>query len=80
MPEVAQMLQDFRRRTEKEVIMVVDGTFAPNSQVMAKMSELVPDLPVMVFLSMSKSISRGWTTAGSLICNQTGMYLCMVLK
>lgn len=71
MPEVAQMLQDFRRRTEKEVIMVVDGTFAPNSQVMAKMSELVPDLPVMVFLSMSKSISRGWTTAGSLICNQT---------
>merc|ERR1712107_160077 len=64
MPAVAAMLQKFTERTGKQVILLVDSTFAPNSQVMAKLRELVPDLNVMVFLSMSKSISRGLTTAG----------------
>jgi hypothetical protein len=39
-------------------MLLVDGTFAPGSQIMKKFQALAADLNVMVFLSMSKSVSR----------------------
>ena len=52
-------------------MLLIDATFAPGSQVLKKISTLAPNLPAMVFLSMSKSISRGMTTAGTIIANHT---------
>lgn len=38
---------------------------------MSKLRDLAPELPTMVFISMSKSVSRGKTTAGTVIANHT---------
>ena len=64
-------LQAYKEATGKDVLLLVDATFAPNSRVLEKVSAVAPDLPAMVFVSMSKSISRGVTTAGALISNHT---------
>lgn len=64
-------LQAYKEATGKDVLLLVDATFAPNSKVLQKISEAAPDLPAMVFVSMSKSISRGVTTAGALVANHT---------
>jgi hypothetical protein len=47
------------------VLLVVDTTFAPGSQILAQLERLAPELAAMVFVSMSKSVSRGTTTAGA---------------
>merc|ERR1711879_1136908 len=39
--------------------------------MLAKIRDRAPDLPAMVFISMSKSVSRGLTTAGCLVANHT---------
>ena len=69
--ELADMLQWYQKTTARKVILLVDATFAPNSQVLGKMQALLPELNAVVFLSMSKSVSRGMTTAGTLIFNHT---------
>jgi hypothetical protein len=38
---------------------------------MTKLRDLAPDLAAMVFISMTKSVSRGMTTAGAIISNHT---------
>jgi len=60
-----------RERTGKNVILVVDTTFSPGSQVMRKLREQAKDLTVLCFISMSKSMSRGLTTAGAIVANHT---------
>ena len=55
----------------QDFVFLVDATFAPGSKVMAKFAKYVPDLPVLCFVSMSKSISRGLTTAGAIVANHT---------
>lgn len=52
-------------------MLLVDATFAPGSKVLQKLRDCAPDLDVMVFISMSKSVSRGLTTAGAIIANHT---------
>jgi cysteine synthase A len=69
--EVAKMLQAYQTKTGSKVLLLVDGTFAPGSEVTRKVREVAPALPCIVFLSMSKSVSRGTTTAGALIANDT---------
>ena len=69
--ELSPMLQAYKAKTGKEVILMIDATFAPGSHIMLKLKLLTPELAVMVFLSMSKSVSRGLTTAGALIANHT---------
>jgi cystathionine beta-lyase/cystathionine gamma-synthase len=69
--EMVRTLQEYKRATGKEVVLLVDTTFAPNSQTMAKVAEIDPELTAVVFISMSKSVSRGMTTAGALIANGT---------
>lgn len=65
------MVSGYTSTTGKRFVLLVDATFAPNSQIMTKIQELVPEVTVIVFLSMSKSVSRGMTTAGTLIVNHT---------
>ena len=46
---------------------MVDTTFAPHSQVMKKIESVAPGINTLTFISMSKSVSRGMTTAGAII-------------
>jgi len=46
---------------------MVDATFAPSSQSMKKIKDVAYDLTTMTFISMSKSVSRGITCAGTII-------------
>ena len=64
MKELAVELRRYEVATGKRAILLVDATFAPNSRVMRQVREAAPELAVQVFLSMSKSVSRGVTTAG----------------
>jgi cysteine synthase A len=59
-------------------LLLVDATFAPASKVMEQLHARLPELPVMTFISMSKSVSRGMTTAGALVANgsPTAIDLC----
>ena len=52
---------------------MVDTTFAPGSQVMAQYAKEAPDLPIIAFISLSKSASRGRTTGGALVANHVAM-------
>ena len=48
---------------------MIDNTFAPGSQVLAKLQRLAPELPALVFTSLPKSVSRGLTTGGAITAN-----------
>ncbi len=72
MPFLAKLLSDFCKKHNSHPILLVDTTFAPASHVIAKMKQAQPDLNVVVFLSMSKSVSRGHTVAGALVFNEKG--------
>jgi cysteine synthase A len=69
--ELAMLLSQYGEKTGKSTMLLVDSTFAPGSEIMDKLKTIVPDLNVMVFISLSKSISRGMTTAGTLVGNHT---------
>eukprot|EP00615_Pteridomonas_danica_P000789 CAMPEP_0114351734 /NCGR_PEP_ID=MMETSP0101-20121206/17424_1 /TAXON_ID=38822 ORGANISM="Pteridomonas danica, Strain PT" /NCGR_SAMPLE_ID=MMETSP0101 /ASSEMBLY_ACC=CAM_ASM_000211 /LENGTH=535 /DNA_ID=CAMNT_0001491795 /DNA_START=348 /DNA_END=1955 /DNA_ORIENTATION=- len=69
--ELAMILSNYGKKTGKSVLLLVDCTFAPGSEIMEKLKTIVPELNVMVFISLSKSISRGTTTAGTLVGNHT---------
>jgi cystathionine beta-lyase/cystathionine gamma-synthase len=68
---LATLLTNYRTVTGKDVLLLIDTTFAPGSQVLLKVESQFPDLPCMVFISMSKSISRGVTTAGALVAGSS---------
>jgi cystathionine beta-lyase/cystathionine gamma-synthase len=67
METLAAMLVEYGKTTGKEVVLMVDATFAPGSQVMRKISAIEPSLTTMVFISLSKSVSRGLTTGGTIV-------------
>eukprot|EP01134_Creolimax_fragrantissima_P006553 CFRG6553T1 len=67
MGALASMLTSYKSNTSRDVLLLVDTTFAPGSKVMQKINEVAPDLTAMAFISMSKSISRGTTTAGAVV-------------
>jgi hypothetical protein len=48
-------------------MLLVDTTFAPGSQVLQKLTDLGSPITSMVFISLSKSVSRGKTCAGTLV-------------
>eukprot|EP00092_Neocalanus_flemingeri_P040538 GFUD01044144.1.p1 GENE.GFUD01044144.1~~GFUD01044144.1.p1 ORF type:complete len:616 (-),score=98.67 GFUD01044144.1:188-2035(-) len=68
---VTACLQAYQDATQKNVLFVIDTTFAPNSQVLSKIREASPSLAAMTWISMSKSVSRGLTTAGCMVANHT---------
>ena len=51
------------------VLLLIDATLAPCCKPLEALSALAPNLPAIVFLSLSKSVSRGLTTAGALVPN-----------
>jgi hypothetical protein len=61
----------YRGAFTPRVLLLLDATLAPCSRPLEKLRELAPTLPAMVFLSLSKSVSRGLTTAGCLVPNTT---------
>lgn len=48
-------------------------------QVMRQMSAVAPALTTAVFVSMSKSVSRGLTTAGAIVANSASAKSCAIL-
>lgn len=62
-------IRKYKAAARREVLLLVDTTFAPGSKIMQKFREIDADLSVMVFISLSKSISRGLTTGGTIIAN-----------
>ena len=71
MQELADLISEYKTKTKKEVVLMVDTTFAPSSGVLEKFETMSPDLTAIAFISMSKSISRGLTCAGTVIANKT---------
>ncbi len=65
------MLEEFAHRSGRRVLLLVDTTFTPASAVMKALAEANSELAVMCFVSLSKSVSRGLTTAGALVANHT---------
>jgi len=78
LPALARALAKHATDVGTKALLLVDTTLAPGAGAMAKVRQAVPDLPVIVLLSMSKSVSRGLTTAGALIANGTP-YACELL-
>lgn len=68
---LASILDRYKTATSRDVLLLVDTTFAPHSRVLEKMHSVAPDLTAMVFISMSKSVSRGLTTAGTLVAGNS---------
>jgi cystathionine beta-lyase/cystathionine gamma-synthase len=77
---LAQHLKSYEHTTGKNVLLVIDTTFAPASGILAKLSTIAPHLTTMVFISMSKSVSRGVTTAGAIIANNASASSCALLE
>jgi cysteine synthase A len=71
MKSVAEMLSAYKAKTGKNVVLLIDSTFAPGSKVMQKLKDHAPELTVMTWISLSKSVSRGLTTGGAIIANHT---------
>jgi len=69
--KVVEMLQNYGKATGRETILLIDTTFGPASQVLKKIKEVDPEMVAIVFISMSKSVSRGLTTAGTMVGNHT---------
>jgi cysteine synthase A len=68
---LADLIVAYKKKTGKDFVFLVDTTFAPGSKVLAKLEAAAPDLTAMTFISLSKSLSRGHTTAGAIVANGT---------
>lgn len=77
---IAGLLHEYKQRTNVDVILMIDATFAPGCKVLSQLRELDEDLSALVFISMSKSISRGVTTAGTVLANHTAKSIEVVNK
>jgi len=71
MGALAEILKAYKEKTGKKVVLLIDTTFAPGSQTMRKLKMKAPELNVMCFISLSKSVSRGLTTGGAIVANHT---------
>jgi len=74
--KLANLLDEYKEKItsngeKRDVLLLVDTTFAPGSKVMDKIKNIAHEIPVMVFISLSKSVSRGITTAGCVVSNHT---------
>jgi hypothetical protein len=67
-----KVLEDYRRTTGSRVLLLLDTTFSPPSRAaehVAASEDGVDPLPVLVFNSLSKSVTGGFTTGGSVVAN-----------
>lgn len=68
--ELTKLIISYREQTGKHILILVDTTFAPASKVLEKIKAVSTDVPAMVFISLSKSVSRGLTTAGCIVAGE----------
>jgi len=61
------VLTDYKTSTGSRVVLCLDTTFSPIS---TPLKGLFTETPVMVWNSLSKSVSGGFTTGGSLVVNE----------
>ena len=61
------VLESYRDVTGSKVILMLDTTFSPPSRAAAPYG----DFPCIVFTSLSKSVTGGRTTGGSIVANDT---------
>ncbi len=71
MDVVAAMLRRHSDATGRRVLLLVDTTFAPPSHVLRHLRKADEKLNAINFISLSKSVSRGHTVAGTLVFNHT---------
>lgn len=71
LPVLVAKCQDYQRVTGKKLILLIDTTFSPSSQIIQQIHDIDATLPVVVFISLSKSVSGGRTTGGALVANHT---------
>ncbi len=66
-----EVLDDYRRTTGSQVLLLLDTTFSPPSRAAEQVAASGADdpLPVLVFNSLSKSVTGGFTTGGSVVAN-----------
>lgn len=69
MSDLASACATYQKASGKRVLLLFDTTFAPGSKIMQKIRDVDEELCVMVFISLSKSVSRGLTTAGTVVAN-----------
>ena len=69
--KLASLCRKYKETSKKEFLLLIDTTFSPQTKLMEKLKALFDELAVMVFISLSKSISRGKTTGGCMIANHT---------
>jgi len=62
---VEGLLCNYQKETGSQVLLLLDTTFSPPS----KAGSLVSHLPTLVFNSLSKSVTGGFSTGGSLVAN-----------
>lgn len=67
--QVAEILRSYHASTKRQIILLVDTTFAPASGVLRQVREVAPELNALVFCSVSKAVSRGKTVGGVLVFN-----------
>lgn len=60
-----ESVEDFRRTTGSNAVLMFDTTFSPQCRPAVPFK----NIPVIVFNSLSKSVSGGFTTGGSLVAN-----------
>jgi cysteine synthase A len=77
---LASILANYETTTGKEVLLVVDTTFAPGSHIMEKVYDVAPNLKTMTFISMSKSVSHGLTTAGTVVAGPSQSSIDLIHK
>jgi len=70
-PALVQSCLDYKKAAGKDVLLLIDTTFAPGSKIMQSLRDLSEELQVIAFISLSKSVSRGLTTAGAVVANHT---------
>ena len=78
--KLAAACKDYEEKMGKKVMLLIDTTFAPGSGILKKLQDIAPTLETMCFISMSKSVSRGLTTAGALVASHTPFSQSLILK
>ena len=71
--KLAHACKEYKNKVKdvKDIIILVDSTFAPASTPCARIKQHESDLTTLNFISMSKSVSRGLCCAGTIIAGPT---------
>ena len=75
---LAAALLAFALKAGTRLVLLLDTTLAPASRALRLLREAAPSLPVICFVSCSKAIGRGLTTAGALVANHTPEAVALV--